>query len=131
MGITTPRIGTLSSLGDVGIAPADPGDIAALAAIVQEVVDALTAAGVNKIILTGHLQQIGLDEAMAPMLRDVDIIISGGSNTLLADATDRLLEGDTADRTYPILTHSATNEPICDCRHRWCLPICRPARRRV
>ena len=112
VGITTPRIGTLSSLGDVGIAPADPGDIAALAAIVQEVVDALTAAGVNKIILTGHLQQIGLDEAMAPMLRNVDIIISGGSNTLLADATDRLLEGDTADRTYPILTHSATNEPI-------------------
>ena len=112
VGITTPRIGTLSSPGDVGIAPADPGDIAALAAIVQEVVDALTADGVNKIILTGHLQQIGRDEAMAPRLRDVDIIIAGGSNTILADATDRLHEGDMAGRTYPILTHSATNEPI-------------------
>ncbi len=112
VGITTPQLSTLSSPGDVGIAPADPGDIAALAAIVQEVVDALTADGINKIILTGHLQQLSLDEAMAPMLRDVDIIIAGGSNTLLADTTDRMLDGDTAGRTYPILTSSATDEPI-------------------
>ena len=112
VGMTTPRLRMLASPGDVGIAPADPGDIAALAAIVQEAVDALTAEGINKIILTGHLQQIRLDEAMAPMLRDVDIIIAGGSNTLLADATDRMLDGDIAEKTYPILTHSATNEPI-------------------
>ena len=112
VGMTTPRLRMLASPGDVGIAPADPGDIAALAAIVQEAVDALTADGINKIILTGHLQQIRLDETIAPMLRDVDIIIAGGSNTLLADATDRMLDGDIAEKTYPILTHSATNEPI-------------------
>ncbi len=112
VGVTTPRLRMLASPGDVGIAPAAPGDIAALAAIVQEAVDALTAEGINKIILTGHLQQIQLDETMAPMLRDVDIIIAGGSNTLLADTTDRMLDGDIAEKTYPILTHSATNEPI-------------------
>ena len=49
---------------------------------------------------------------LASQLRDVDIIIAGGSNTLLADDTDRLHEGDVAGRTYPILTNSATNEPI-------------------
>ena len=112
VGMTTPRLGSLSVPGDVGIAPADPNDMAALAAIVQESVDALTAVGINKIILTGHLQQISLDEEIAAHIKDVDIIIAGGSNTLLADETDRLHPGDMADRPYPILTQSATNEPI-------------------
>ena len=112
VGITTPLLGSISSPGNVGIAPADPNDMMALAAIVQESVDALTATGINKIILTGHLQQISLDEAIATHLTDVDIIIAGGSNTLLADETDRLHPGDTADRPYPILTQSATGEPI-------------------
>ena len=110
--MTTPLLGSLSLAGDVGIAPADPDDMAALAAIIQESVDALTATGIHKIILTGHLQQISLDETIATHLKDVDIIIAGGSNTLLAEATDRLHLGDTADRPYPILTQSATNEPI-------------------
>ena len=112
VGVTTPLLGSLSSPGSVGIAPADPDDMAALAAIIQESVDALTATGINKIILTGHLQQISLDEAIAMYVKDVDIIIAGGSNTLLADETDRLHPGDTADRPYPILTQSATDEPI-------------------
>ena len=112
VGVTTPLLGSLSVPGNVGIAPTDPNDMAALAAIVQESVDALTATGINKIILTGHLQQISLDEAIATHLTDVDIIIAGGSNTLLADETDRLHPGDTADRPYPIMTQSATNEPI-------------------
>ena len=112
VGMTTPLLGSLSVLGNVGIAPSNPDDMTALAAIVQESVDALTATGINKIILTGHLQQISLDEAIATHVKDVDIIISGGSNTLLADETDRLHPGDTADRPYPILTQSATNEPI-------------------
>ena len=112
VGITTPRLGSLSLPGNIGIAPEDPDNIAALAAIVQESVDALTATGVNKVIVTGHLQQIRMDEMMASQLRDVDIIIAGGSNTLLADDTDRLREGDVPGRSYPILTHSMTNEPI-------------------
>ena len=111
VGITTPRLGSLSKSGEVGIAPEDPDDIAALAAIVQESVDALTAAGVNKIIVVAHLQQIRIDEMMALQLRDVDIIIAGGSNTLLADNTDRLREGAVAAGPYPILTNSVTNEP--------------------
>ena len=112
VGMTTPRLGSLSVPGNVRIAPADPNDMAALAAIIQESVDGLTAAGINKIILTGHLQQISLDEALAAHIKDVDIIIAGGSNTLLADETDRLHHSDIADRPYPILTQSATNEPI-------------------
>lgn len=112
VGMTTPRLGSLSIPGNVRIAPTDPNDMTALAAIIQESVDALTATGINKIILTGHLQQISLDEAIAAHIKDVDIVIAGGSNALLADKTDRLHTGDIADRPYPILTQSATNEPI-------------------
>ena len=112
VGVTTPLLGSLSVPGNVGIAPADPNDMMALAVIAQESVDALTATGINKIILTGHLQQISLDETLATHVKDVDIIIAGGSNTLLADETDRLHPGDTADRPYPIMTQSASGEPI-------------------
>ncbi len=112
VGMTTPRLGSLSIPGNVRIAPTDPNDMTALAAIIQESVDALTATGINKIILTGHLQQISLDEVIAAHIKDVDIVIAGGSNTLLADKTDRLHTSDIADRPYPILTQSATNEPI-------------------
>ena len=112
VGVTTPGLRSITKSGDVEIAPEDPDDIAALAAIVQESIDSLTATGVNKVIVTAHLQQIRIDEMMATYLRDVDIIIAGGSNTLLADTTDRLREGDRAERPYPILTHSMTNEPI-------------------
>ena len=112
VGVTTPLLSSISSPGNVGIAPADPNDMAALAAIIQASVDALTAAGINKIILTAHLQQISFDEILATHLTDVDIIISGGSNTLLADETDRLHPGDTAGRPYPVMATSATEEPI-------------------
>ncbi len=112
VGITTPILGSISLPGGVKIAPEDPNDIASLAAIVQENVNALTATGINKIILTAHLQQINVDETLATHLRDVDIIIAGGSNTLLADETDRLHDGDTAEKPYPILAQSASNEPI-------------------
>ncbi len=112
VGVTTPRLGSLSKSGEVSILPTDPDDIAALASIVQEAVDGLTAAGVNKVIITGHLQQIGIDEMMAAHLRDVDIIIAGGSNTLFADETDRLRESDVAERPYPIIINSVRNEPI-------------------
>ena len=112
VGVTTPWLRTISAPGDVRIAPENRDDIVALGAIIQSAVDELTATGVNKIILTGHLQQIHIDEALAPQLRDVDIIISGGSNTLLADDADRLRDGDTAARPYPILTNSVANEPV-------------------
>ncbi len=112
VGITTPRLGSISSPGNVRISPEDPDNIAALAAIVQKTVDKLTATGVNKVVVTGHLQQIRIDEMMAAQLRDVDIIIAGVSNTLLADDTDHLRDGDVAGGPYPILTSSAANEPI-------------------
>jgi 2',3'-cyclic-nucleotide 2'-phosphodiesterase/3'-nucleotidase/5'-nucleotidase len=112
VGATTPLLDTISSPGDVTIIPPDPEDFDALAAEIQTAVDELTAQGVNKIILTAHLQQLSVELAIAERLRDVDIIIAGGSDTILADETDRLREGDEVQGPYPILRQSASGEPI-------------------
>jgi YVTN family beta-propeller protein len=117
VGATTPTLGTISSPGTVGVNPiafdsADPADIQALAAVIQESVDALTATGINKVVLLTHMQQIAIEEQLAGFLKDVDIIVAGGSNTLLADETDRLRAGDSADGVYPILKTAADGNPV-------------------
>lgn len=107
VGATTQIVTSISSTGGVQVIGDDINDMAALAAILQPTIDALIAQGINKIILLSHLQQIEYEQALAPLLHGVDIIISGGSNTLLADAQDTLRPGDTAAGTYPIATHDA------------------------
>jgi len=112
---TTPTLASISSPGaGVVITPANSGDIDALAAIIQEDVNALKAQvpGLNKIILLAHLQQIDLELSLTSKLRDVDVIISGGSNTLLADSGDRLRSGDTVVNTYPLTRTDADGKPI-------------------
>jgi len=107
VGATTQIVESISSTGGIDIIGDDVNDMAALAAILQPTIDALLAQGINKIILVSHLQQIEFEQELAPLLHGVDIIISGGSNTLLADGQDVLRPGDTADGTYPITTHNA------------------------
>lgn len=119
VGATTPTLASISSPGgDIVIEPTDmqgntlPQDYAALAADIQAEVDALTAQGVNKIILLAHMQQLAIEKELATLLRDVDVIVAGGSNTILADDTDRLRAGDTAVDTYPLELESASGDPI-------------------
>lgn len=113
VGATTPTLPQITSSGQIGVIPANPIDYAALAAEIQQSVDALTQAGINKIILSSRMQVFNIERAeLAPRLRDVDIIIAGGSNTLLSDATDPLRTGDTADGEYPVVRTSASGQPI-------------------
>lgn len=112
VGATTPTLDIISSPGDVSIYPTDSDDTAALAAEIQASVDALTATGINKIIVLAHMQQIAIEKALAPLLSDVDIIVAGGSNTILADSNDRLRDGDTAVDTYPLSFTSAADAPV-------------------
>ncbi len=107
VGATTPSLATISSPGEgIGIAPADDEDFAALAAEIQISVDALTAAGIDKIILLSHFQQISIEQEVAALLDDVDIVIAGGSNTILANEDDPLRAGDESDGTYPLAIDS-------------------------
>jgi len=113
VGVTTPELASVSSPGNVVIAPADfdpssASDLDALAQIVQNEVDALTGDGVNKIIVVMHLQEFNIDEAIVSRLTDVDVVISGGSDRLLADGDDVLRTGDTAEDTYPLEITDAT-----------------------
>lgn len=111
VGASTPRLGSITSTGNIGVLPGS-GEMEALAANIQRSVDALTARGIDKIILLSHMQQISVEKELAGMLSDVDIIVAGGSNTLLADDNDRLRPGDEAADTYPLELSSATGDPV-------------------
>ncbi len=118
IGATTPTLEVISSTGDLVIAPQPFGapateeQLAALAAEIQPAVDDLRSQDIDKIILLAHMQQISVEYALATLLDGVDIIVAGGSNTILADATDRLRPGDTAAGDYPQQFTSSTGEPV-------------------
>jgi len=113
VGATTQLLETISSPSGTTGTAGTVNDMPALAAVLQPVIDALTLAGVNKIILTSHLQQFALEVELAGLLSGVDVIIAGGSDTIVADATDTLRSGDTADVVgYPLLTTDLDGNPV-------------------
>ncbi len=113
VGATTPTLPTISSSGATIVTPGNPNDFAALAAEIQKTVDLLTAQGINKIILLSHFQQFAIEsEQVAPRLKDVDIVIGGGSNTRLLDSNDVLRAGDTDQGDYPTLRFGTDGKPI-------------------
>ena len=119
VGATTPNLSALSSPGDVGIFPMEfdsnnPDDIAALAGEIQTSVDSLLADNpeINKVVLLAHMQLISIEEQLSELLTDVDIIVAGGSNTILTDETDVLRAGDESAGAYPILNTAADGNPV-------------------
>ena len=115
VGGVTPDFLNITQTGTLTVSPEhfdaqDEASLDALAAELQIAVDALTMKGINKIIMLTHMQQLAIDRALAPRLRDVDIIIAGGSNTLLADADDRLWLGDEAAGPYPLIFESGSGD---------------------
>lgn len=111
VGATTQRVEQISSTGEVTETTTGDDDMPALAAAIQPVVDALTADGVDKIVLSTHLQDINLEQELAALLRGVDVIIAGGSDTILANADDVLRAGDEAEDGYPLLVNGADGTP--------------------
>jgi uncharacterized protein YjiK/2',3'-cyclic-nucleotide 2'-phosphodiesterase (5'-nucleotidase family) len=104
VGCTTQVLASISSPGATTVVGGGANDMTILAGFVQPVVNSLIAEGCNKIILLSHLQQIAFEKELAGKLTGVDIIMAGGSNTLMADADDRLRAGDVAYESYPFLT---------------------------
>ena len=85
-----------------------------VAAVVQREIDALQAAGVNKIIVVSHLQGVAGDLALAAALRGVDVLIAGGGDELLANAGNLLLPGDDDEifGPYPLLVPDADGRNV-------------------
>lgn len=112
VGATTPRLATISSPGDVAVQGPTTDDMVGLAAEIQPWIDSLkNNHGINKIILVTHLQQVQLEEQLATLLNDVDVIIAGGSDAILANANHRLNSGSTPYKSYPILATNNSGDP--------------------
>ena len=112
VGATTPHLARITSVGGITVEPTGGDDLDALAALIQRAVDELLGQGIDKVILLAHMQQIAVEQALAGLLSGVDVIVAGGSNTILADAGDRLRPGDEAAGDYPLRLASATGEPL-------------------
>lgn len=107
VGATTPGLASITSAGGTLVTPAADNqnlseeEIDALAAVIQPEVDGLVADGVDKIILTSHGQVFRVEEGLAKRLKNVDIVIAGGSEVRTFDGSDRPRPGDTQADTYP------------------------------
>ena len=112
VGATTAWLSSLTISGDIRVLPGDGAAAAELAGAIQPAVDALTEQGINKVVLLAHMQRLSIEEELATLLADVDIIVAGGSNTLLADETDRLWPGDESAGTYPLHVRSSSGDPV-------------------
>ena len=114
IGATTQLVSTISSPGGVRVndGSSRSNDMAALAAHLQPLIDRLHDQGINKVILTSHLQQFALEQELAPLLSGVDVIIAGGSDTILAGADDGLRSGDTAKGDYPQIARGKDGKPV-------------------
>jgi 5'-nucleotidase / UDP-sugar diphosphatase len=105
IGLTTPDISSISSPGNVTIERD-------LASVVNAQVAKLQRRGVDKIIVSAHLQGIAADRALIPMVRGVDVWIAGGGDDLLANADDRLIPGDVSVGGYPTTVADARGSDV-------------------
>jgi 2',3'-cyclic-nucleotide 2'-phosphodiesterase (5'-nucleotidase family) len=123
VGVTTQLLEQISSPTGTEVKgfPTGPGangeadNMALLASQLQPYINDLIAQGVNKIILLSHLQLIGNEQALAPLLSGIDIVVAAGSNTRLGDADDVAVAfpGHAANfaGSYPILAEAADDKP--------------------
>jgi len=97
IGATTEFLRSISSPRDVIVNEVLPA--------VQAEVEELTGRGIDKIILISHLQSVAEDLALAGMLDQVDIMVAGGGDELLANPDDPLVPGDEAAvfGPYPLI----------------------------
>jgi 5'-nucleotidase/UDP-sugar diphosphatase len=95
VGATTPALPYITSPRNVTI----NDDVAGA---IEGEVDKLKAKGVNKIILISHLQSISEDLALIPYLDDIDVVVAGGGDELLANEGDLLIPGQTPYGPYPL-----------------------------
>jgi 5'-nucleotidase len=81
---------------------------------VQAEVEALTAAGVNKILLLNHSQSIRGATELAAQLNGVDVIVTGLGDEALANDGDLLIPGHESQviGPYPVLAQDAGGRDV-------------------
>ena len=120
VGATTPTLRSITSAGNVAPLPQPFGsppnnaELDALAVIIQVEVNGLIAAnpGMNKVIVLAHMQLLSIEFQLAQRLRNVDIIVAGGSHSRLFDADDRARVGDSKQGDYPTFFRDLDNKTV-------------------
>lgn len=105
IGLTTPMLSFISSPRGVVVDP----DIVT---IVQNEIDAMTASGINKVILISHLQSIEEEKLLANQLNDIDIMIAGGGDELLTNDPGIALPGMTVYGPYPVIEQDVDGDDV-------------------
>lgn len=117
-------------IGIIGVSPPEtpsvssPGKVvfdAQVASVVNAEAKRLTDAGVDKIVLSSHLQSVANERALVPQLENVDIVIAGGGDDLLANSGDALVPTNSDDPaggvptpvgTYPLRLADKTGRVV-------------------
>ncbi len=108
IGLTTPTITSISSPRRVAV------DADVNAAVAREVT-ALEAEGIQHIVLISHLQELAREVALVTASRGIDVVVAGGGDELLANASNTLVPGDGPPvGPYPLVAPDAEgrNVPI-------------------
>jgi 5'-nucleotidase len=105
IGLTTTNLPFISSPRNVEV-------LQDLVAETQEEIDELKARGINKIILISHLQGIEEEIALISELQDIDIVIAGGGDDILANNELQIIPGDVIEGTYPLEATDAAGETV-------------------
>ncbi len=104
IGVTTETLPIVSNPGGVVVNP--------VLAAIQAEVTALQTAGVNKIILSSHLQSIQNEIDLVPLLSGVDVVIAGGGDELLLNADNARNTLAQASGAYPLTVQDANGKNV-------------------
>lgn len=83
-----------------------------LKAFAQREINRLRGLGVNKIILSSHLQGMANEQALIPQLTGVDIVIAGGGDELLASGSGPLIPGGMPVGPYPTVVQDRVGRDV-------------------
>ena len=104
IGAVTPMLPNISSPRNVVVSP--------VLAAVQAEVAALSADGVDKIVLVSHLQDVAEEIELVASLSGVDVVIAGGGDDLLRNEGDTCLADQEAVAPYPIMVEDSTGTTV-------------------
>ncbi|MFL2912127.1 MAG: choice-of-anchor I family protein [Opitutales bacterium] len=96
VGATTKNLSFISSPSPVTV------DID-VASKVQAEVNSLSSNGAKIIILLSHLQGVTEELSLLTQVSGVDVVVAGGGDNRLANPSDKLIPGDTAEGPYPLI----------------------------
>jgi 5'-nucleotidase/UDP-sugar diphosphatase len=104
IGVTTETLANVSSPGAVGINP--------VLGAIQAEVSTLQGMGVNRIILSSHLQDINNEFDLVGQLSGVDVVIAGGGDELLLNADNTRNTLAQASGPYPSIVTDADGRNV-------------------